>query len=211
MKQLGWWGVVVLAGCQFSTSTTLGTGPRTTSGESQNLTMPNLMLMTQAEAEAAVRAAGFERAPEVDNNSLCGSVVDKKIVDRGRVCSQAPAAGQVTFSRTPITIRVQTENPYGGELGGGRKWFLMPDLVGADVDQARSRLKQLGFVSKEVNVSFVDRPGCKPNVVCETYPEGLTRTDNTSDKLFYVGKPPDAPKPADPKKPPPPGKPDDIF
>jgi beta-lactam-binding protein with PASTA domain len=119
---------------------------------------------------------------------------------------------------------VQTENPYRGDLGSGRFWFLMPDLVGNQLDQARAKIRDLGFTSKEVEISYVDRPGCGPNVICETYPESLTRTDNTSDKRFYVGRPIDRVEPQrqtparpDPKQPPakqpPPTqkKPDDIF
>ncbi len=122
-------------------------------------------------------------------------------------------------------IRVQTENPYRGDLGGGRFWFLMPDFVGTSVDSARAKLKELGFTGREVGISYVDRPDCAPSTVCETIPEGLTRTDNTSDKLFYVGRPaadaqpadprpranPTPAKPTDPKQPKPTNKPDDIF
>jgi len=50
-------------------------------------------------------------------------------------------------------------------------------------------------------VAYVDERSCASNTVCRTYPEGLTRTDNTSDKLFYVGRPPELARPADPKPP----------
>jgi beta-lactam-binding protein with PASTA domain len=165
------------------------------------------MFMTRAEAEAAIARAGFERPPSIDNNSLCGSTVEKRIVETGRVCYQSPPGGRETGARVPVRIRVQTENPYGGELGGGRRWFLMPTLVGQHVDQARARVKQLGFVSKEVKIAESDDPGCKPSIVCKTYPEALTRTDTTSDKVFYVGRAVEAAKPAQPAQPAQPAKP----
>lgn len=191
--------------------------------------------MTQAEAEAAFRSAGFDRPPTIDNNALCGSTVDGQVVELGRVCAQAPAAGQDNARGVPITLRLQTENPYRGELRDGSFWFLMPNLVGAPVAQARAKLRELGF-AKEPRVIYVDRAGCAPDVVCETNPDGLTRTGSTSDKLLYLGRPPgkslgiqddadappdahkpEAPRPEpkqpEPKKPEPkkPQKPDDIF
>jgi beta-lactam-binding protein with PASTA domain len=167
--------------------------------------VPDVTFMTRAEAEAAISRAGFERPPSIDDHSLCGSVVDNRIVELGRVCYQHPPAGREQGARIPISIRVQTENPYGGELGGGRRWFLMPDLVGMHVDKARAKVKELGFVSKEVKLTDSEDPACKPNIVCKTYPERLSRTDTTSDKLFYVGRAPEPPKP--PAQPTPPGQP----
>lgn len=213
--------IAAMVGCQVSMSSTLGTTLRGRGGggDDQSITMPDVFLMSQADAEAALQRAGFERSPKLDTRSICGSTVDKKIIELGHVCYQTPAAGLTASPRTAVTIRVQTENPYHGELGNGRFWFLMPDLVGTHVDKGRARLKELGFTTKEVNIAYVDRPGCAPNIICEMSPEGLTRADNTSDKLFYVGRPADPPKqpdprttkPADPKPPPQPKKPDDIF
>lgn len=203
------WLVVLLAGCKLSaTGSLLGPTPATTSGTpapgrpassgSELVTMPDLFLMTRAEAEAAVARAGFERGVGLDTSSICGSAVDGKVIELGRVCSQSPAAGQKNSPRVPIRIRVQHESPWRGQLGGGRSWFLMPDLVGVPVEQAKQKLRSLGFVSKEVKIAYVDDRGCAPNTVCKTVPEGLSRADNTSDKLFYVGRPPAA---ADSKQP----------
>ncbi len=46
-------------------------------------------------------------------------------------------------------------------------------------------------------------PSCKPNIVCRSFPEGMTRTDTTSDKVFYVGRSPVGPTvpPATPPQP----------
>jgi beta-lactam-binding protein with PASTA domain len=201
--------VIVLAGCKVAGgfgstgSTPSGTSPAGASASSsENRRVPDVMFKSRAEAEAAIRSAGFERPPNIDNSSSCGSVIDGRIVDIGHVCSQSPAGGREMGARIPITLRVQMENPYGGELGGGRRWFLMPTLVGQHVDKARARLKELGFVSKEVKISDSDDPNCKPNIVCKTYPEALNRTDTTSDKVFYVGKSTQPTQPAQPAQPP---------
>jgi beta-lactam-binding protein with PASTA domain len=206
--------VVVLAGCKVAggfTTTSSSTAPSTpapssgpSADPSRNLRVPDVMFMTRAEAEAAIARSGFERPPSIENNSLCGSTVEKRIVETGRVCYQAPPRGREMGARIPITIRVQTENPYGGDLGGGRRWFLMPTLVGQHVDKARARVKELGFVSKEVQIAESDDPNCKPSIVCKTYPEALNRTDTTSDKVFYVGK---STQPTQPTQPAPPAQP----
>lgn len=206
MMMKGWSAaaLVVLVGCKVqSTGSFMGPATSTTprsqpSGESRNLTVPDVTFMTRAQAEAAIARAGFASPPSIDDGSLCGSTVDKKIVELGHVCYQHPPAGRQQGARIPIRIRVQTENPYGGDLGGGRRWFLLPDFVGVHIDQAKARIKELGFTAKEVKITYSDDPSCKPNIVCKTIPEGLSRTDTTSDKLFYVGRPPEPPKPAPP-------------
>ncbi|HEU0035552.1 MAG TPA: PASTA domain-containing protein [Kofleriaceae bacterium] len=183
-----------LSACQFSTSMGGGphgpstsTTPAPTSGPGRSVTMPNLFGMTRAEAEATLARLGFQKPLSIDDHSLCGSVVDGKIVELGRVCYQSPAPGQSTSTTLTSSVRIQTENPYGGTLPGGRTWFLMPNLVGQPVDAARAKLRELGYVTKDVKIAYVD--DCGPNLVCRTGPEPLTRTDTTSDKVFWVGRP----------------------
>lgn len=223
---------MVSSACALTTSSTFGTrGTSTTSsapsgdGERRIVTVPNVVLMSRADAEATLRRAGFAHPPSVDT-SLCGSTLEHTtIVELGQVCSQAPAAGQQTSTTISVSIRVQTEDPRRGDLGNGRFWFLMPNLVGTDLDAARAKLRALGFISKDVQISYVEDGSCKANIVCRTYPEQMTRTDNTSDKVFYVarplapatipGQPPTNPgqpaaKPGQPPPPPSPAKPD-IF
>jgi hypothetical protein len=211
MQHLGMGLVAIMvSACTLTTSGSFGTrtsgsGPTTTTtasrGESRNLAMPNLILMTQAEAEAALRRAGFTSTVSLDT-SICGSTLDdhKTIVERGRVCYQLPYPGRETTSRSLISLRIQNEDPRGGDLGNGRRWFLMPDLVGIELEAAKAKIRALGFASKDVKITYAD--DCKPNIVCKTYPDAMKRTDTTSDKLFYIGRPPaDAtpPKPGDPK------------
>jgi beta-lactam-binding protein with PASTA domain len=191
--------VLVLAGCQFSTSAggTLrrGGGGGTANGESTTVTMPDLFQLTRAQADAAIHEAGITGELEIEtNHGTCGSVVDHHVVELGHVCRQTPAAGNQTSSRLFVAIQLQDENPWHGELGGGRRWFLLPDLAGMTTDQARDKLHALGFTAGDhLRVSYVDEPGCKPNIVCRTYPEAMTRTDNTSDKLLFAGRPLDGP------------------
>lgn len=160
------------------------------------VTMPDLTLMTQAEAEDTLRRAGFTAGVSLDAFA-CGSTLDdKRVVELGRVCHQAPAPGRPASTAIAVSLRVQTENPWRGQYRAGRAWFLMPDFAGQDVELAKTKMRELGFISKEVQVSYVIEAGCKPNVVCRTSPEAWQRADTTSDKLFIVGQPPtEAPPP----------------
>jgi beta-lactam-binding protein with PASTA domain len=199
-----WVVVAMVAGCKVSSPGSLFGGgsmlsTRGSSGGGDDaITVPDLFLRTRAEAEAALAQAGYQREVQVDT-SLCGSVVDGKVVEQGRVCSQSPAAGARSSPRVPIYIRLQTENPWHGQLGGGRSWFLMPDLTGIPLEKATAKIKALGFTTKDVKLSYIDDGSCAPNQVCRTYPERLTRTDTTSDKVFYVGRANELPGQAEPK------------
>lgn len=195
------------------------------------VTMPDLTLMTQAEAEETLRRAGFTAAISLDAFA-CGSTLDdKRVVELGRVCHQAPAPGRPASTGLAVSLRVQKENPWRGEHRVGRAWFLMPDLVGKDVELAQAKLRELGFTAKDVKIAYVVEPGCKARTVCRTSPEAWERADTTSDKLFFVGQPPEeaaaarptsaptsasssepaAPKPDAAKEPPATTKPADIF
>lgn len=196
-------------------STTAGSQPPGSS-ESRPATVPDVVLMTRAQAEAALRDAGFFRPLELDS-SACGSTLDDKIIiELGQICYQHPAAGRQSSTGIPVTVRVQHEDPRRGQYSSGRAWFLMPDLRGLPVEVAKAKLRELGFTSKEPKIYYVQEPGCKPGHVCATRPEPLHRADNTSDKLLDVGLDPAAQPPRATPQPPPeapqkPTQPDDIF
>ncbi len=231
---VGMLGMTMTMGCAGSAKWSgFGSGGQSSSGSSAQgspgaVAMPDLTLMTRAEAEQVLRQAGFTVPPELDSFA-CGSTLDdKRVVELGRVCYQMPAPGKPASTAIPVKLRVQNENPWRGEYRAGRSWFLMPDFAGSDVEVAKAKMRELGFVSKEVKISFVSEPGCKPNTVCRTSPEAWSRADSTSDKLFVVGQPPQGANPATatsgtasttgaatarPAEPPPPvsTKPADIF
>jgi PASTA domain len=171
--------------------------------------IPDLTLMTRAEAEAALRQAGFTAAPELDEFACGSTLEDKRVVELGRVCYQMPAPGRQASLAIPVRLRVQNENPWRGEYRAGRSWFLMPDFAGSDVEAAKAKLRELGFTAKEVKVSYVVEAGCKPSTVCRTTPAAWSRADSTSDKLFIVGQPPEQAGAATTKPATPDGKPKD--
>lgn len=174
-----------------------------------NVTVPNVLLMSRADAEAALGRIGLQ--VDVTPDRTCGSTIDyngkKTVVELGHVCTQSPWAGQATSMRIKVYLKIQDENPWGGDLGGTRgRWFLMPDVRGMPIDKARAIVRDKGFVSKEIQIAYTD--DCAANIVCKSLPEELSRTDTTSDKLFYVGRPPE-PSPEHSGKPDDRGRPDD--
>lgn len=185
-------GVCVLgvAACQFSAAAHFGGDKRVGGGgDSHSVTVPDLFGMTKDEALAAMRGAGITGELEVGmNQGLCGSVVDGKVVELDRVCRQQPAAGQVTSSTLFVSVTLQTENPWRGDLGDGRHWYLLPNVIGLSLDQAYAKLRAAGFTTMDVfHIRSVDQASCKPNIVCEMYPDPMTRADNSSDKMLTVG------------------------
>jgi beta-lactam-binding protein with PASTA domain len=175
----------------------------TPAAQSAIVAMPDLTLMSRAEAEAALRRAGFTHPPDLDRTSICGSTLDdrKTIIELDRVCYQHPVPGAQTRTSLPVTIRVQTEDPRRGELGGGRAWFLMPDVIGLDVAAASARIRALGYTGKDVEIEY--RDDCKPDIVCRTHHEAWTRTPTTAVQVFYVGRDPAKQPPPPPATPPP--------
>lgn len=102
----------VLAPSGVSSGGPVGGGPGTSSaGTGDQITMPNLFGLPKEQAISALRRAGYQ-GDVTEDSSLCGSVVDGRVIDFGQVCYQFPPAGRVQGARLPISIRVQRENPW---------------------------------------------------------------------------------------------------
>lgn len=195
---------LVQAGCVAVTpATPSATTPGVTSGGRTDgqVEMPDLFLQTHEQATAALRRAGHAGTISRDDN-LCGSVVEGRVVAIGQICYQTPAPGRTIGARSPISIRVQTEDPWHGNAGKVTEWRLMPALVGKKVEDARATMQKVGFTRDDrVAIQWVDEPGCAPLTVCKTYPEALQRVGIASSKLIYAGRDPNA-KPVEPTPPP---------
>lgn len=182
---------ILLAGCAVSTSMQRSLSSPT-SGDGR-ITVPDVFDLPRDQAIAALRGAGYEG--EVgDAGGRCGSVVNGRVIEIGRVCAQQPSPGSVQAPRLPIALRVQDEDPRHGDVGRITEWYLMPPLVGMAVDAARVELLRIGFRDNDrVQVQWIDRPGCKPLTVCETYPAAMQRAGVNSDMVLSVARDPSAP------------------
>jgi predicted RNA binding protein YcfA (HicA-like mRNA interferase family) len=187
------------SGLGGSTSTSSGGGSGTSS--SAQFTMPDLFRMKKDDAIKALQRAGFQGNITWDDQ-LCGSVVEGQIVERGEVCRQSPVAGREQPARLPVRLLVQPEDPRHGKVGQFMEWHLMPDVVGMHVDKALAAMKAAGFKSERTRVDRREEPGCKPNLVCRTYPNGMERSGQGSDRVLIVGADPAAQPPRTPPTPP---------
>jgi beta-lactam-binding protein with PASTA domain len=162
------------------------------SGDGQ-ITVPDVFDLPKDQAISVLRGAGYQG--EVSEASgRCGSVVNGRVIEIGHVCAQQPSPGSVQGARLPIALRVQDEDPWHGNVGKITEWYLMPRLVGMAVDGARAELLRIGFRDNDrVQVQWVDRPGCKPLTVCETYPEAMERAGVHSGMVLSVARDPSAP------------------
>jgi len=161
-----------------------------------NLTIPDLFAMSNAQALEALRSSGHQGSVSYDD-SLCGSVVAGRVIERGQVCHQHPAPGTKQRPRLSITIRLQSENPWVGNEGKPTEWRLMPNLIGLELEKARAEMTRVGFDREDrIQLSWLDDGTCQPNIVCKTYPEAMERFGVNSDKIVVVGRPPPPPTPA---------------
>lgn len=185
------------------------------------MSMPDLFGMAKAKAIATLQLAGH-RGDVAWDDQLCGSVIDGQIVEKGDVCRQHPAPGAEMTVDAPVRILVQPEDPRHGRIGETGEWHLMPDVVGMPVTEAQAALRAAGFTDDRTHVDASEDRGCKPGVVCKTYPAALERAGQASDRYLTVGvhpaaravptrepepepqpePEPDAPPPATPPKPP---------
>lgn len=161
-------------------------------GGSGTFTIPNLFGMKKEQTLVELKKAGHQGAVRMED-SLCGSVVEGRIIELGEVCRQRPSPGQIMGVRLPISITVQTEDPRHGNIGKGTEWRLMPDVRGMSVEQARQVLRDHGLTTEDrMSVQYVKEPGCAPGRVCRTYPELMKRSGLNDSRVLYVGGEPGA-------------------
>ena len=105
---------------------TVSQGPETKTG-----TVPSVVKMTQADAQAAIIAAGFKVGSITEGSS------DE--VTEGRVISQSVVSGTKMDQGKTIDLVIST----------GSDSPTVPNVVGADFDDAQETLEALGYVVKE--------------------------------------------------------------
>lgn len=184
-------GVLPFVGCVATTSQFgVSSSSSSDSGASGQVTIPNVFKMKKEQAIAELRRAGV-RGDIDEDTSLCGSVVDGHVVEQGEVCYQHPPGGRGQGSRIVVSIRVQTENPWHGNVGTHNEWRLMPKVIGMTIDQARAEMLRVGFQRDDrVQLVIADEVECKPNIVCRQYPDPLDRAGINDGKIVCVGRDP---------------------
>ncbi len=106
------------------------------------------------------------------------------------VCYQSPSSGTAQGEGLSVSMVVQTEDPWHGNVGKVTEWRLMPKLVGLSVDAARSEMRRAGFTSEDnVTLDYSEDASCRPDIVCAVYPSELTRVGVHSTKTIRAGRP----------------------
>jgi serine/threonine-protein kinase len=114
------------------------------------LTVPSVISLTQDQAVAKLKSAGFAAAV---------TTATSQQVAKGKVIDQNPPAGERHPAKTTVTITVS----------GGPGQVTVPDVTGFTVDSARAAITTVGLtVGREESV---DTPGVAKGKVVETVPK----------------------------------------
>ena len=113
-----------------------------------DVTVPELVGLTQEEAETALKEEGL--------NILWEEVYNPG-VDPGLVCAQQPAAGRTVKQGQTLTVSVSL----------GTQWLTVPDLTGQNRDEALQSLRDQGF---SVAVEFLHDNTIEPYTIVRTEP-----------------------------------------
>ncbi|GHC36933.1 Stk1 family PASTA domain-containing Ser/Thr kinase [Streptomyces cinnamoneus] len=118
-------GVLVLVGAIFIGKSLFGSG-----GNNSQVTVPPLTGQTVAEAQRAGENGGFKVVEG-----------DKKFCDqpKDKICDQDPKAGS----------KVERDSQVKVVVSKGAEKVLVPDVLGASFDEAKSTLESKGFVVKQ--------------------------------------------------------------
>jgi len=120
----------------------------TANNEPPKVTVPTVLNLTQAQAEAKLRAAGFDPVATFAANPAA----------KGKVIDQSPQAGEKFPANTKVAITVSS--------GPGQT--VVPDVTGQSADSAKVTLAALGLTVGSVQT--VDDPNLDKGKVIATVP-----------------------------------------
>jgi beta-lactam-binding protein with PASTA domain len=131
-----------------------------------NVVMPDLVGLSQAEAEAAVTAAGLivERVITVYSSDT----------PAGKVADQTPSAGTTVAQGTPVTISVSA----GPQTSPSPGATAVPDVTGKTQDEALSLLEAGGFSAVVTTQASTTVPAGQ--VISQNPKGGVLATPGTS-------------------------------
>lgn len=205
VKCLAFVAVVAVGGCSFSSTNSppvfgpsppapAGAGPVAgpVAGPSGGgmLVVPDLTGKTAAEADAALRAAGFTFDRVAIDDHLCSVADETKMAPQDTVCEQRPPAGSESGPRLIApTVTIEHDTYEHGGVGGPSEWRRMPDLVGKPLDVARTVLARANLpLADHFELVEIAADDCQPEQVCTTEPAASTRKVLARKGRLYVGK-----------------------
>ena len=159
-------------------------------GSSAGIVVPDLRGLTAAQAEAALRSAGFSFDQLKITDYACEALDDRKMAPQDTVCDQHPTAGQDHAPRLiTVSVTIEHDTFAHGSVGGSSEWRRMPELVGKALDVARTTLARVNLpLDQQFDLLEDGADGCQPQQVCHTEPAGNDRKVLTRKGRIYVGK-----------------------
>ena len=165
----GWFVAIALCGCPATTTTTgpAPQGPQPAqpqaappaepgpSGEPGIVTLPDVMGKLQAEAEAALHAAGIADVRTDNDPGTFDPAKDK-------VCSQTPGGGHETRASLPVVLRYCS--------GPVHLEDKRVNLVGLKIEDAKQRARAAGFTGR-IEVIEAGDVSCAMGTVCTVSPD----------------------------------------
>jgi len=128
------------------------------------LSVPSVISLTQVQAVAKLRSAGFVAAISTDTSQ----------VEKGKVIDQSPQAGERYPANTTVTITVSS--------GPGE--VVVPDVTGFNVDSAKAAIKAVDLTVGQVE--SVDDPKVDKGKVIETVPQANSSVATGSAVILKV-------------------------
>lgn len=202
----------LLAACSFKGNLTPGFGSTATSSSSGGggggssdqpyalRKVPELRGMTQAQAEAAMRSAGFDVRGWDNQDLICKYDDDRKMPPQGTICDQTPGAGTEATTRLPrVRIIIEKDTYAEGGLGTPIHWRRMPEVKGMTVAEATAALARANLpIGDHFVVSESTAEDCQPEgKICLVYPKAGARKSVVRKGRIIVGaKPPPGETPA---------------
>ena len=164
-----------------------GSSGGSSGGSTASIVVPDLRGLTAAQAEAALRSAGFSFDQLKITDYACEALDDRKMAPQDTVCDQHPTAGQDHAPRLiSVSVTIEHDTFAHGSVGGSSEWRRMPELVGKPLDVARTTLARVNLpldqqfdlledgasaVTTASPVQFVMRGKLSANLGCVNHPK----------------------------------------
>lgn len=144
---------------------------RTPTSDGLTLKVPDLTGLSEDDARALVKKAGFDVSRfGLLENTRCSVEDDHDMLPVGQVCGQQPSADSEVGPLTPIKVVLETDTYEAGQIGSPMEWHRMPDLLGQTEAQAKRTLADKGFAADAFVFSYQAGCGTKGQV-CKQHPD----------------------------------------
>lgn len=143
--------------------------------------MPNLVGMTEDQAAAAVRAAGFKSEMEHSSPVEC----DNPATDPGKINCQSVDAGARVKAYTLVQVKIYQPQRHDGTIVRSQ----LDPIRGKTIEEGKKMLAQLGFhgeIAIEHPTQFI--AGCALGHICDVQPESGVSTDEHARVAFIVNE-----------------------